>query len=87
MMEEIGFQYVIKLLQPFQYVSQYRYLISLKIIFTFLSVYWCILDGAHINRQFIKIHSKNEEEAVTNKFVAHNIYTGQPMIFIMDPKV
>ena len=73
MTEEIGFQYVIKL-QPFQYVSQYRYLISFKIIFTFLSVYWCILDGADINRQFIKIHFKNEE-AVTNKFVAHNIYT------------
>ena len=51
------------------------------------SVYWCILDGADINRQFIKIHFTGEQEAVAHNFVAHNMYYGYPMVFIMDPKV
>ena len=49
-------------------------------------VYWCVLDGADCNRQFIKIHFKNKDPA-DSKFVTSNIYTGCPMIFIMDPKV
>ena len=49
-------------------------------------VYWCVLDGADCNRQFIKIHFKDKNPAEL-KFVATNIYTGGPMIFIMDPKV
>ena len=49
-------------------------------------VYWCVLDGADCNRLFIKMHFHNKNP-VDSKFVATNIYTGDPMIFIMDPKV
>ena len=45
-----------------------------------------MLDGADCNRQFIKIHFKNKDP-VDSKFLTSNIYTGSPMIFIMDPKV
>ena len=45
-----------------------------------------MLDGADCNRQFIKMHFK-DKDVVQQKFVTHNIYTGRPMIFIMDPKV
>lgn len=51
-----------------------------------LRVYWCVLDGADCNRLFIKMHFHNKDP-VDSKFVATNIYTGGPMIFIMDPKV
>lgn len=45
-----------------------------------------MLDGADCNRQFIKIHFKGKDP-VESKFMAKNLYTGEPMIFIMDPKV
>jgi hypothetical protein len=45
------------------------------------------LDGAEVNRQFIKLHFKDENDAVEKKFVAANMYTGKPMVFLMDPKV
>ena len=62
---------------------------KLKKIFLspFSRVYYCILDGADINRQFITLHFKDEMEAISNKFVAANITTGEPMVFLMDPKV
>lgn len=44
------------------------------------------MDGADCNRQFVKIHFK-DKDPVEDKFVTHNIYTGGPMVFIMDPKV
>ena len=50
-------------------------------------MYYCILDGAEVNRQFIKLHFEDEQDAVARKFVAQNVYTGQPMVFLMDPKV
>lgn len=53
---------------------------------TFCMVYWCILDEAECNRQFVKLHYQNKNP-VESKFVARNFYTGGPMIFIMDPKV
>lgn len=49
-------------------------------------IYWCVLDSADCNRQFIKIHFKNKDP-VESKFMATNLYNGEPMIFIMDPKV
>ena len=49
-------------------------------------IYWCILDGAECNRQFIKMHF-NESNAVEEKFVASNMYTGGPMVFLVDCKV
>ena len=52
----------------------------------FFRVYWCILDGAEYDRQFIKLHYK-DKNPVETKFVARNFYTGGPMIFMMDPKV
>lgn len=45
-----------------------------------------VLDGADCNRLFIKMHFHNKDP-VDSKFVATNIYTRGPMIFIMDPKV
>ena len=50
-------------------------------------VYWCILDGADVNRQFVKLHFKGEDEAVEKKFTAQNLYTGEPFVFMMDSKV
>lgn len=55
-------------------------------MFISLRVYWCVLDGADCNRLFIKMHFHNKDP-VESKFVATNIYTGGPVIFIMDPKV
>lgn len=64
---------------------------SQPIFFNFLpcwwqSIYWCLLDGADVNRQFIKLHFK-DQDPVEKKFVVENIFTGNPMVFIMDPKV
>lgn len=50
-------------------------------------MYYYILDGAKVNRQFIKLHFTDEHDVIARKFVAHNIYTGKPMVFLMDPKV
>lgn len=50
-------------------------------------VYYCILDGAEVNRQFIKVHFKDEQEIIEHKFIASNLFTGKPMVFLMDPKV
>ncbi len=49
-------------------------------------IYWCVLDGAECNRQFIKMHFKNKD-VIEEKFVTCNIYSGRPMVFLMDPKV
>lgn len=43
------------------------------------------MDGADCNRQFIKIHF-NDRDPVADQFVTTNVYTGTPMVFIMDPK-
>ena len=45
-----------------------------------------MLDGAEVNRQFIKLHFKGSDPADVN-FTTHNIYTGEPMVFIVDCKV
>ena len=50
-------------------------------------VYWCIIDGADVNRQFVKLHFKGEDEAVERRFTAQNLYTGEPFVFMMDSKV
>ncbi|KAL9977673.1 hypothetical protein ACROYT_G015105 [Oculina patagonica] len=39
---------------------------------------------AEVNRQFIKLHFYGENEAMEKNFTAHNIYTGEPMVFMMD---
>lgn len=44
------------------------------------------MDGADCNRQFVKLHF-NGRDPVADKFVTTNVYTGTPMVFIMDPKV
>ena len=56
------------------------------IVISQFRIYWCVLDGADCNRQFIKMHFK-DKDVIQQKFVTYNIYTGRPMIFIMDPKV
>ncbi|KAK3705932.1 hypothetical protein QZH41_008519, partial [Actinostola sp. cb2023] len=48
-------------------------------------IYWCILDGAEVNRQFIKLHFQGSDP-VANQFTTHNIHTGDPMVFIVDCK-
>ena len=54
---------------------------------TGFNIYWCILDGAEVNRQFIKLHFKDEAEAINQNFTAMNVYTGEPFVFMMDSKV
>ena len=44
------------------------------------------MDGADSNRQFVKLHF-NGRDPVADKFIATNIHSGTPMVFIMDPKV
>ena len=66
-----------------------HYCLSQLIFFIILSsqrVYWCVLDGADWSRQFVKMHFHDKNPA-KQKFAATNIYTGGPMMFIMDPKV
>ena len=49
-----------------------------QLIFFILSsqgVYWCVLDGADCNRQFVKMHF-NDKNPAKQKFAAKNIYTG-----------
>lgn len=59
----------------------------LKMRETGFNIYWCILDGAEVNRQFIKLHFKDEAEAIDHNFTALNVYTGEPFVFMMDSKV
>lgn len=51
----------------------------------FNSIYWCILDGADCNRQFIKLHF--QKDPADSHFTTRNPYTGDPIVFIMDCKV
>ena len=53
---------------------------------TFKRIYWCILDGAEANRQFIQMHFP-EHDPTAKRFVAFNMYTGGPMVFTVDCKV
>ena len=39
-----------------------------------------------MNRQFVKLHF-NDSHPADKSFITHNIYTCQPMLFMMDPKV
>ena len=57
-----------------------------ELFLLFFRVCWCILDGADCNRQFIQMHFKDKDPE-ESKFVSKNVYTGGPIIFIMDPKV
>ncbi|KXJ22079.1 hypothetical protein AC249_AIPGENE3500 [Exaiptasia diaphana] len=58
----------------------------LKMLQYGFSIYWCILDGADCNRQFIQLHFKGKDDYIVKKFTIMNIFTGDPMIFIMVPK-
>ncbi|KAK3719592.1 hypothetical protein QZH41_015729 [Actinostola sp. cb2023] len=58
----------------------------LKMRETGFSIYWCILDGADCNRQFIKIHFKGICDPAEKNFVTRNPFTGDPMVFMMDCK-
>ncbi|KAL9967256.1 hypothetical protein ACROYT_G025450 [Oculina patagonica] len=49
------------------------------------NIYWTILDGAEVNRKFIKMHFPGYD-AVDKKFVAFNMHTGGPMVFMVDCK-
>ena len=49
-------------------------------------VCWCILDGADVNRQFVKLHFQGEDEAVEKRFTAQNPIH-MPFVFVMDSKV
>ncbi|KAK3747781.1 hypothetical protein QZH41_010671, partial [Actinostola sp. cb2023] len=58
-----------------------------KMLETGFTIYYCILDGAEVNRQFIKIHFTDENEAINNRFICPNPYNYScPMVFLMDPK-
>ena len=45
-----------------------------------------VCDGAQANRTFIQCHF-NEEDPVKENFTTTNIYTGEPMVFTVDPSV
>jgi hypothetical protein len=45
-----------------------------------------ICDGAQANRTFVQSHF-NEENAVAEQFTTTNIYTGEPLVFMVDPSV
>ena len=49
------------------------------------SIYWCILDGADCNHQFIKLHF--QEDPADSYYTTRNACTEEPMVFIMDCKV
>lgn len=66
--------------------SIFSYLSFRNFSFLLFSIYWCVLDGADCNRQFIKIHFKDNDPALKH-FVTRNPYTGEEMVFIMDCKV
>ena len=68
-------------------LSKWHFKLNWSVSFLTYRVYYCILDGAEVNRQFIKLHFTDEHDAIARKFVGHNIYTGKPMVFLMDPKV
>ncbi|CAB4033094.1 Hypothetical predicted protein [Paramuricea clavata] len=44
----------------------------------------CICDGAEANRSFIKYHFDNLD-IIKENFTTTNLYTGEPMIFMVDP--
>lgn len=45
-----------------------------------------ICDGATANRTFVQCHF-NKDEAVTQQFTTTNMYTGEPLVFMVDPSV
>lgn len=46
-----------------------------------------ICDGAQANRSFIQSHFNSAEDAIGQNFTTTNIYTGEPLIFMVDPSV
>ena len=49
-------------------------------------VLMCVCDGAQSNRTFIKCHFDDLDPAEEN-FTTTNIYTGEPLTFMVDPSV
>ena len=45
-----------------------------------------ICDGAQANRTFIQCHF-DVDDAVKENFTTTNIYTGEPLVFMVDPSV
>ena len=67
-----------------------KIIINRVLFFVFFSIYYCILDGADVNKQFIKMNFKmhfKTSDPVENKFVTKNPFNGEPMVFTMDCKV
>ncbi|XP_068759562.1 uncharacterized protein [Montipora capricornis] len=54
-----------------------------KMLETGFKVYYCILDGAEVNQQFIKLHFLDDNEAVQRHFTCHNIFNDPKTIFII----
>lgn len=63
----------------------YNYNFS-SFVLIFCRIYWTIFDGAECNRQLIKLHFKGSNPA-ENNFITHNVYTGEPFVFMVDCKV
>ena len=53
--------------------------------FFYSSIYWCILESADCNCQFVKLHF--QEDLADSHFTTRNPYRGEPMVFIMDCEV
>ena len=50
-----------------------KYSPNVKELLCFFRVYWCILDGADCNRQFIQMHFKDNDPEVRWPTSAHRI--------------
>lgn len=79
----------VKLVLVIKYTTSFDVsIIGIYFCISFLyRVYYCILDGAEVKQQFITLHFKDEQEIIEHQFIASNLFTGKPMVFLMDPKV
>jgi hypothetical protein len=49
-------------------------------------VHYCCCDGGSANRSFVKLHFK-DKDPFAEKFTTINPYTGDQLVFILDPYV
>ncbi|KXJ24465.1 hypothetical protein AC249_AIPGENE22554 [Exaiptasia diaphana] len=50
-------------------------------------VFLAICDGAQANRTFVQCHFNGGEDAIKENFTTTNIYTGEPLVFMVDPSL
>ena len=53
---------------------------------TGFEVFYACLDGSEVNRNFVKLHFK-DDDPVKQSFTIRNVHARRPFIFMMDPEV